>query len=148
MKIYVKFLIIGSLLGLFSTFEGYAQSCRDYEKKCNKAPNDFKRSSLSRSFAIRKMKKIKLSTTLFGGRVYNIAVCGKGKLGNLHIRMVTDDIYRTVLYDNAADDFITQKNFEFTETLNVFIEVSAPQYFDESEFECAGISVSYKTLND
>jgi hypothetical protein len=148
MKLLAICLIIGSVFGLFSSFEGYAQNCRDYEKKCNTAPKDFKKSSLSRAFAIRKMKKVKLSTTFFGGRVYNIAVCGKGKLGNLHIRLVTDDAYRTVLYDNAADDFTTQKNFEFTESLNVFIEISAPQYFDDNEFECAGISVSYKTLND
>jgi hypothetical protein len=146
MKLTILFLIVGGLFGLFPTIEGYAQSCRDYEKKCHTMPKDFKSSSLSRSFAIRKMKKIKLNTTFFGGRTYNIAVCGKGRLGNLHIRLVSDDEFRTVLYDNAADDFATEKNFEFGESLNVFIEISAPQFFDEDDFECAGVSISYKNL--
>jgi hypothetical protein len=123
-----------------------AQTCKDFENKCQSAPKGFKKSSLSRAFSMRKMKKIKLNTTLLGGNQYFISVCGKAKLGNMHIRIITDDNFKSVLYDNAADDFAANKQFEVEETTKISIEISAPQFFTESESECAGIYIAYKSI--
>ncbi|MFT3739964.1 MAG: hypothetical protein QM786_14525 [Breznakibacter sp.] len=142
----MKFMLAGTVFFVIATFDNNAQSCRDYEKKCHSAPKEFKQSSLSRSFAIRKMKKIKLNTTFLGDREYHVAVCGRGKLGKIHIRLISDDAYRTVLYDNAADNFAVEKVFEIRETVKVFVEITAPHFFADNEFECAGINITYKDL--
>lgn len=142
----IKILLAVIVFSLAGTLAGRAQNCRDYEKKCHSAPKEFKQSSLSRSFAIRKMKKIKLNTTFLGDREYHVAICGRGKLGNIHIRLISDDQFRTVLYDNAADNFATEKVFEIRETVKVYVEISAPHFFADNDFECAGINISYKNM--
>jgi hypothetical protein len=140
-------IIIPLILFCFvAAFNSNAQNCKDYENKCQSAPKGFKKSSLSRAFSIRKMKKIKLNTTLLGGNEYHISVCGKVKLGNIHIRIITDDTYKSVLYDNAADGFSPTKIFEVEETTKISIEISAPQFFTDSESECAGVNIAYKSI--
>ncbi len=124
----------------------YAQNCKDYEKKCSDAPKGFKSSSMSRSFSMKKQRKVNINQTFYGGRQYYMAVCGKPKLGKIHFRIIEDDENKTVLYDNAADGFTISKMFAFESTIKLIIEISAPNYFTDSESECAGIVLAYKTI--
>lgn len=142
----IIFLLFLSFTWMFSLEKVSAQNCSDYQKKCQQAPRDFSRSALSRAFSIRKMKKIALKQTLFGGREYFVSICGRPKLGKIHFRLLADNAQRDVLYDNAADNFKNQRLFQIDATLPVIIEVTAPYFFDEKESECAGIVVGYRNL--
>ena len=139
---YLIILCFFLIIPLFVT----AQNCADYHNKCKNAPRDYKMSSLSRSFSLRKMKKIAIKQTLFADRLYHISVCGQNKLGKLHIRVLADIPNRTVLFDNAADNFASEKTFQVESTLPIIIEINAPHFFDDNLSECAGISLSYKKL--
>lgn len=142
--LYITMSIL--LATLFLPENTFSQNCTDFQKKCQSAPRDFKASSLSRAFSLKKMKKMAIKQTLFAGRQYHIAVCGKGRLGKIHVRVVADNPERTVLYDNAADNFNTQKTFQIDNTIPIVIEISAPHFFEDKIAECAGVSVSYKTI--
>lgn len=142
----IIFLLFLSFAWVYSLEKATAQNCSDYQKKCQQAPREFSRNALSRAFSIRKMKKIALKQTFFGGREYYISICGKSKLGKIHFRLLADNTQRDVLYDNAADNFKNQRLFQIDATLPIIIEVTAPYYFDEKESECAGIVVGYRAL--
>jgi len=139
-SIFLLFLLI-SPVGL------KAQNCSGFEKKCQQAPHNFKASSQSRAFSLRKMKKVAIRQTLFANRQYFMSVCGKSKLGEIHIRVLADSPQREVLFDNAADNFCSQKTFQIETTIAVIIEISAPHFFEEQAAECAALFIAYKSYN-
>lgn len=122
------------------------QNCSDYHKKCKGAPKSYKSSSLSRSFTLRKMKRVVIKQTLFAGRMYHISVCGRSNLGKIHIRVLNDDGKKSTLFDNATENFAGEKVFQVEATLPVLIELTAPHFFNDKQSECAGVSISYETL--
>ncbi len=124
-----------------------SQNCKGFDKKCPSAPKEFKKSSVSRSVAIRKMKKVVINQIFYSDRTYQISVCGKSRLGKIQYRLLSDDEHRTVLYDNAIDNFKPSKLFEIQSTIKVIVEITAPHYFDESTSECAGVRIFYKLSN-
>lgn len=139
-----KLITFGLVFLFIGSTNIHGQNCKGYEKKCNSAPSGFKSSSLSRSISMRKMRKVLINQVLYGDRTYYLSVCGKNKLGKIHFRVLADDEQRSVLYDNAIDNFKTNKLFEIQTTMKVIIEITAPHYFDDRGSECAGISVAYR----
>jgi hypothetical protein len=123
-----------------------AQNCSGYEKKCHDAPKGFKSSSQSRAFSLRKMKKVTVKQTLFAQREYYLSACGKGKLGKIHLRVLADNPQRDVLYDNASDNFASEKFFQIESTIPVIIEIFAPHFREERVSECAGLFIAYTNL--
>lgn len=123
-----------------------AQDCRRYENKCPSPPKAFKISSTSKSFSLKRMKKVELNLTLFGNRAYFISTKGNAKLGKIHFRVIEANENRSVLYDNAADSYAPNKIFEISSTLNVIVEVSAPTYNTERKSECTAVLVAYQSL--
>jgi len=140
-----KTIFLINLYFLFLTgINLHAQDCKKYENKCPSPPKAFKVSSTSKSFTLKKMKKVCLNLTLFGDRAYYISTKGHSKLGKIHFRLIEADEKRTILYDNAADSYNTNKIFEIASTLNVIVEISAPTYQTERKRECAAVLIAYQ----
>jgi len=91
------------------------------------------------------MRKVVINQVLYGDRTYQISVCGKNRLGKIQFRLISDDEQRTVLYDNAVDNFKQVKLFEINSTMKVVIEITAPHFFEDGISECAGVKIYYKT---
>lgn len=145
-KKYILYLLFAIITALFVNVENVSsQNCAGYDKKCASAPKEFKASTLSRSISIRKMRKVIVNQVFYGDRTYQISVCGKSKLGKIQYRILSDDENRSVLYDNAVDNFKPMKFFEIQTTMKIIIEITAPHYFDESTSECAGVKIYYKS---
>jgi hypothetical protein len=142
---YIICLII-AMIALGSCNYLVAQNCSGYEKKCHDAPRGYKSSTQSRAFSLRKMKKVVVKQTLFGQREYYLSICGKGKLGKIHVRVLADNPQRDVLYDNASDNFASEKFFQIESTIPVIIEIFAPHFREERVSECAGLFIAYINL--
>lgn len=138
---YVSLLIL-----LLFSYDIVAQNCRDYEKKCPSPPKDYKISSLSKSFSLRKKQTMYVKMTLYSGRIYFLSVDGKKALGNIHLRIFENNEERNILYDNAINNFQKMKSIRVQTTINLVIEVSAPSYFKDRVRECSGLLVAYKDL--
>ncbi len=132
---------------LANSGEAISQNCSGYEKKCASAPKDFKASTLSRSISLRKMRKVAINQVLYGDRTYQVSVCGKNSLGKIQYRILSDDDQRSVLYDNAVDNFNPTKLFEIQSTMKIVIEITAPHFFIDGSSECAGVKISYKSAD-
>ena len=91
------------------------------------------------------MRKVTINQVFYGDRTYQISVCGKGRLGKIQYRLLSDDGQRSVLYDNAVDNFQPLKLFEIQSTMKIIIEITAPHYFDDETSECAGVKIAYKS---
>jgi hypothetical protein len=143
---YIRYLLIPVLAVMLGHVEQVSgQNCAGYDKKCPSAPKGFKSSTLSRSVSIKKMRKIVINQVFYGDRTYQISVCGKSRLGKIQYRLLSDDETRSVLYDNAVDNFKQIKLFEIQSTMKIVIEITAPHYFDEATSECAGVKIYYKS---
>src|SRR3989339_1434379 len=102
-----------------------AQNCNNTENSCS-TPHEkkFTKSAISRSIKIRHKQRKTFNVNMFEGKEYYISVCGKSKLGNIQLRILSAE--NKLIYDNAAAgliDFIIIKS-ELTQKL--IIEVSAP----------------------
>ncbi|MCU4162777.1 hypothetical protein [Carboxylicivirga caseinilyticus] len=138
---YIQLLII-ILISCNTT----AQNCREFEKKCPSPPKEYKISSLSKSFSLRKKQTIYVKLTLYADRIYFLSVDGKKALGNIHLRIFENDEERKILYDNAINNFQKTKSISVQSTINLVIEVSAPSYFNDRVRECSGLLVAYKEM--
>jgi len=135
-------------LCMFFSQDLQSQNCQNYEKKCPSPPKDFKVSSLSKSFSLRKKQIIRIKLTLYGGRMYFFSVEGKKILGDIHLRVYENNEERKILYDNAVNGFKKTKMLNVESTVNLIIEISAPSYFKDRIRECSGFLVAYKNTNE
>ena len=145
LSFFVKHLFTSCIV-LFTlgiTANSEAQNCIGFEKRCEEAPKYFTKSSLSRSLSVRKGRKLLINQTFFGNREYFVSVCGKKKIGDIHLRIIADDDNKMVLFDNAANNFKPTQLFVIQNTMKVKIELTAPYYFDNMHAECAGIQIHY-----
>src|SRR5690554_8025852 len=90
---FVKYLMISSclLIALGYTTHIDAQNCSGFQNKCEAAPKHFNKTSLSRSLSVRKGRKLIFNQTFFADREYFVSVCGKKQLGDIHLRLITDN---------------------------------------------------------
>ena len=139
----LQYLII--IFGITLSHSLYAQNCRNYEKKCPSPPKEFKVSSLSKSFSLRKKQIVNIKLTLYADRTYFFSVDGKKSLGDIHFRIFENNEKRRILYDNAATNFSKTKMVYVKSTTNLIIEISAPSYFKDRVRECSGLLVAYKS---
>nr|WP_319398248.1 hypothetical protein [uncultured Carboxylicivirga sp.] len=134
------------LMSFLVSMSSHGQDCRNFEKKCPSPPKDYKISSLSKSFSLRKKQIIHVKLTLFSNRLYFFSVDGKKNLGVIHFRIFEDNEERRIIYDNASNGFDKTKILNIQSTVNLVIEVSAPSYFKDRVRECSGLLVAYKAL--
>ncbi|MBN1182544.1 MAG: hypothetical protein JXB49_09680 [Bacteroidales bacterium] len=140
---------IAPLFLLLIVFEGAnSQSCKGYDSKCSKSPKYFSVvNSYSKGLRIAKGQKLELFMTLYGKRDYQVAVCGKSVVGNVHFK-IWDVENNKVIYDNAADKFHQEKIIHVLSTYKIKLELSAPnsKMLDPRQRECIGLLISEKKL--
>ena len=122
-----------------------SQSCRDYYKKCNNPGKDYQMSSMSRSFSLKKYKKVNITYTFTGGREYYISVGGKPKLKSIQFRILNSSD-NSVIYDNSVNNFKTDKLILVDRSVVLKFEISAPQLYDDESY-CAGLLIAFKDLD-
>ena len=137
--------VLGSIFFFIVSQSMNAQSCRDYYKKCNDPGKGYQMSSMSRSFSLKKYKKVNITYTFLGEREYYISVGGKPKLKSIQFRIINSSD-NSIIYDNSADNFKTDKSIQVDQSVILKFEISAPQMYEDESY-CAGLLIAFKDID-
>ncbi len=126
-----------------------AQDCTGFHKyHCLYADYSFYYSKQSKSTLMSHGQTTSLNIVAYGGEEYYVGLCAHRKFGDLKMRILEDSEEKTVIYDNAQDDFAQNVTFINEKTRNLIIEVSVPEdKSDENNRRCVGILIEYKDLD-
>jgi hypothetical protein len=140
-------IIINNVLLLLLSLVSYGQDCTDYHQyHCSYADYTFFYSRQSKSILFRKGQTSEIQFVTYGGEDYYLAVCGNRKLGNIRFRIIEDNADRTVLYDNADNEYLESINFTNEVTQNMIIELAVAEGAarDAKESGCVGVVIQFR----
>jgi hypothetical protein len=121
-------IIILSLLLFFLLSIGYSQDCTGFHQyRCSYADYTFFYSRQSKSIQFRKGQSSEFQIIAYGGEEYYLAVCGSQKLDKIRFCIIEDNPEKTVLYDNATNEYLNSINFINEVTRNLIIQLSVPE---------------------
>lgn len=144
-------ILFYSILLTFITFTGFGQDCTDYHQyHCPYAGYTYYYSRQSKSFQFHKGQSTEIQIVAYAGEDYYLAVCGNQKLGKIRFRIMEDNAAKTVLFDNAENDYSESVIFTNEATKNLIIELSTPDGSShESKYTgCIGLVIQFrKTAN-
>ena len=122
-----------------------AQDCTGYHQyHCTYADYTFYYSRQSKSALFQQGQTSELNMVAYGGEDYYIGVCAHRKFGDLHFRILEDNDARTVIYDNADDEYSKSIIFSNEITRNLIIEVTVPQEkTTDMERRCVGVIIQF-----
>jgi hypothetical protein len=126
---------------------GYGQDCTDFHQyHCSYADYTFFYSRQSKSIQFRKGQSSEFQIIAYGGEDYYLAVCGSQKLGNIRFQIIEDNADRTVLYDNADNEYLESISFTNEVTRNMIIQLSVEEgSVKESKITgCAGMVIQFR----
>lgn len=129
------------------TFDTIAQDCTDYHQyHCMYADYTFFYSRQSKSALFRKGQTSELKIVAYGGDDYYVAVCAHRKFGDIHFRIFEDNEKRSLIYDNAKNNYQESITFTNTITRNLIIEVKVPEGDGRnlSERRCVGVVIEFR----
>jgi len=129
------------MLGSF----GHAQNCENTIKKCKNPDKSYKVSATSRSLKMRRGKKSRIVLNAYQDREYYFSAYASKKAGRLQFRIIDADSNR-VIYDNASDEMSDNKLFTVSATKKLYIELLAPNWVSNSDYECAAFKIAYRKL--
>lgn len=139
-KIVLCFIMLGMGDRLFLL----AQKCPDYYTNCGHEDDSFYLSAMSQGLNIHGRQKVSVLCVFLSGKENYISVCGEPGLGLLQFKILDYDT-KTVLYNNAGDQFRQNIKVKVEVTTNIIIQVSAPAAsFSSVEGNCAGLLIMYK----
>lgn len=75
-----------------------------------------------------------------------MAVCAAKKLGNIRFRIINDDDDKSVLYDNAENNYQSFISFVNESTSSLIIELSVPEGSsrESKDTGCVGLVVQFR----
>lgn len=133
---YMKILIYIFIIGFVLTFTNSFAQTNDYKvRKCYSYENDscglsdniyYKVHNSSRSALFLVGQTSETRFTIYNGRDYRISMCWDNILGNQLLFKILDAQTKSVLYDNAKDEFSTDFEFTVAKTSDVVIEITVP----------------------
>lgn len=140
------------IIFLFIIRLAYSQDCTDYhEFHCLFGDYTFFYSKQSRSMLMRPGQKSELKIVAYGGEDYFVSVCATKKFGKLRFRIIEDTPEKSVLFDNAENNYEETVIFSNEVTRNLIIEVSVPEATSDKkarEYRCVGVVIMFrKTQN-
>ncbi len=139
---FIIFLIIVNCYSLFS------QDCTDYhEYHCIFGDYTFFYSKQSKSMLMRPGQKAQVKIIAYGGEDYYISVCANKKFGKLRFRIIEDNDDKTVIYDNAENNYQESIIFSNEVTKNLIVEIIVPEATSEKkarEYRCVGMVVMFR----
>ncbi|MBI5217893.1 MAG: hypothetical protein HY958_03070 [Bacteroidia bacterium] len=143
----IKYLIF-LFVAYFALSFAHAQNCKNFESKCSSpGEKDFSRSAMSRTIKIRQKQRYTFNITLFENKEYYISVCGKSKLGNVQLKILSGADNK-LMYDNAANGFVDYVNIKSELSQKLIVEISAPTgKFSGNDAECLGILIESRKFN-
>ncbi len=149
MKKYI-FLTISALFILVFNTELHAQNrCKRYHTlKCKYHTSDnFQYSGMSRSAEFVKGTTSQFKINVFGGCDYRFAICYNKELGDVQFKILEDNKDKTLIFDNASENFRKEIILTTNGAKSLIIEVSIPNdgtdVQPESQRFCLGVLIEY-----
>jgi hypothetical protein len=143
----VKYFLYSLFLAILFIAPLTAQDCTDYHQyHCMYGDFTFYYSKQSKSALFRPGQTSELKIVAYSGEDYYIAVCAHRKFGDIRFRILEDNPSRTLIYDNATDDFEETVVITNDVTRNLIIEVSVPEGDErtKNDHRCVGVVVEYR----
>jgi hypothetical protein len=142
----IKKFIVSLIIILVSLINILAQDCSGYHQYyCDYADYTFFYSRQSKSALLMRGQTSTLNMVAYGGEDYYVGVCAHKKFGDLRFKIMEDNAQRTLIYDNAMDEFATSITFSNETTRNLIIEVSVPEgKSNENDRRCVGVIIQFK----
>ncbi|MBN2350521.1 MAG: hypothetical protein JXJ22_16915 [Bacteroidales bacterium] len=138
-------------LGLFFTLSISGQDCTDYHQfHCTYGDYTFYYSRQSKSALFARGQTSQFQIIAYGGEDYYIAVCAHRKFGDIQFKILEDNAARSVIYDNATDDYSTSIIFANDVTRNLIIEITVPDLTagQEKDRRCVGVVVQFRKFEE
>ena len=140
---YILFTLFSLIAPVFLS----AQDCTDYHQyHCLYADYTFFYSKQSKSALFRPGQVSELKVIAYSDEDYYISVCAHRKFGDVHFRIIEDNVGRNVIYDNATDNYSESITFTNEVTRNLIIEVSVPEGDDKTSGDrrCVGVVIQFR----
>lgn len=141
-----RLFTISTILLLFSTLS-FSQDCTDYHQyHCLFADYTFFYSRQSKSALFRKGQTSELHIVAYSGEEYYVAICAHRKFGDVQFRILEDSQEKTVIYDNADDNYSESVIFSNDITRNLIVEVTVPEGDGKNmnERRCVGVVIQFR----
>jgi hypothetical protein len=140
------------ILILFITFLSFpicsfGQDCTDYHQyHCLYADYTFFYSRQSKSALFKPGQTSDMKIVAYSGEDYYVSVCAHRKFGNIHLRILEDNVNKSVIYDNAQDNYSDFITFSNEVTRNLILEVSVPEgdSKESNERRCVGVVIQFR----
>lgn len=139
-KILLLFLIV------FTGLSVYSQDCTGYHQyHCTYADYTFFYSRQSKSALFKRGQTSEMKIVTYGDEEYYIGICAHRKFGDVQFKILMDNDERTLIYDNAMDEYAKSVTFSNETTRNLIVEVSVPpSNKGEMDRRCVGVIVQFK----
>ncbi len=140
------YLILFTTL-LLSPILSFGQDCTGYHQyHCMYADYTFFYSRQSKSALFKRGQKSELKIIAYSGEDYYVSVCAHRKFGDIRFRILEDNAGKTVIYDNADNEFGESIIFSNELTRNLIVEVSVPEYEskDSNDRRCVGVVIQFR----
>ena len=145
MKNTIQIILFITLI--LSPFLSFGQDCTDYHQyHCLYADYTFFYSRQSKSALFRQGQTSELKIVAYSGEDYYIAVCAHRKFGDIQFRILEDNADKTVIYDNADDEFSESLTFSNEVTRNLIIQVTVPDtdVKGSNDRRCVGVVIQFR----
>ena len=144
-KIFKTILFIGCII--LTPMFSYAQDCTDYHQyHCIYADYTFFYSRQSKSALFKRGQTSELKIVAYSGEDYYIATCAHRKFGDIQFKILEDTPAKTLIYDNADDDYSESVTFSNDVTRNLIIQVTVPDddARDMNDRRCVGVVIQFR----
>jgi hypothetical protein len=145
MKKTIQIILFVSLI-LFPIFS-FAQDCTDYHQyHCIYADYTFFYSRQSKSALFKRGQTSELKIVAYSGEDYYVAVCAHRKFGDIRFKILEDNPGKTLIYDNADDEYSESITFSNEVTRNLIIQVSVPDtdMKGSDDRRCVGVVIQFR----
>ena len=145
-------IIIGVMLSLFLSWNGFSQSCTGFYKSSNcyrKESKGFNQYGQAKSATVELNKLYKCKVVLYGKKDYIFSLCTESGFKPLHFRII-DDSNNDVIYDNADDKYNPTIGFSMEKTTTVTVETEILVEKGDKDPEkyrvCLGIQIWWRKI--
>lgn len=142
-----KLILLFILIGFY--FHINAQDCTGFHQyHCIYSDYTFFYSRQSKSALFSKGQSSEMSFVTYAGEEYYINVCAHRKFGDIQYKIMTDNDERTLIYDNATDNFSPTIVFQNQVTRNLIIEIIVPDEKGNMDRRCVGVLIQFKKIGE
>lgn len=145
-------IIVGTLLSVVFSWNGFTQSCTGFYKSSNcyrSESKGFKQYGQAKSATVELNKLYKARAILYGKKDFIFSVCTESGLKPLHFRIINMTT-KEVIYDNADDNYNPTIGFSMEKTTTVQVEaeilIEKGEKDPSSYRVCLGIQIWWRKI--